>query len=316
MTGSIIRADNSGLGNLARELYDNEIIHKVLIATNMVYRSFPERFPNSRIGVTRENIDWLLDGLDKLLIIETPFDNSLIQSAKDKGIKTIFMPMHEGLRENNDHNPDLWICPSLLDYELPIEPKVFLPVPVNTERVKWKLREKAKVFIHNAGHGGIRGRNGTIELLQAMEHVKSDIKLIIRSQSMEITTADPRIEVRYQNLKDYWDLWDEGDVFVFPEQFNGLSLPMQEAAAAGFMVMTSDRFPNNAWLPTEPLIPVEEEYPLKVVRRIKAARINPITLAAKIDEFAHQDISKFSKWGREWAKKHSWKALKEDYQCL
>ena len=40
-------------------------------------------------------------------------------------------------------------------------------------------------------------------------------------------------------------------MFVFPEKFNGLSLPLQEARAAGMLVLATDRFPMNTWLPRE-----------------------------------------------------------------
>lgn len=313
--GSIIRADNSGLGTLAREFYDNGIINKVIIYPNNVYHSFNERFKNSKIGLTDENIKWLLKDLDILFCFETPFKWQIVAEAKKRGIKTILMPMHEGLQENLPIKFDLYVCPSELEMRLDIEPKIFLPVPVNTKRIKWKLREKAKVFIHNSGHGGIAGRNGTWELLEAMKYVKSDIKLIIRSQFHEFKSDDKRIECKYENKKDYWDLWDEGDVFIFPEKFNGLSLPVQEAYASGMCVITTDK-EAFSFLPKQPLLKPEKFIKMMIARQIDCAVHNAKDIAKKIDEIANTDITEYSLAGKKWAEQNNWDKLKSKYLDL
>lgn len=112
------------------------------------------------------------------------------------------------------------------------------------------------MFVHNAGHGGLGGRNGTLEIIEAMRFVRSKIKLIINSQ-VPFKCDDPRVEVRVKDYENYWDLWGEGDVFLFPEKFNGLSLPIQETMASGMAIMSTNRYPFNAYLPRELLIPVE-----------------------------------------------------------
>lgn len=313
--GSIIRADNSGLGTLAREFYDNEIINKVIICPNNVYQSFSERFSNSRQDLTVENINWLLKDLDILFCFETPFRWSIVAEAKKRGIKTILMPMHEGLSERIPIDFDLYVCPSVLEMDLDIEPKIFLPVPVNTNRIKWKLRKKAKVFIHNSGHGGISMRNGTLELIQAMKYVKSDIKLIIRSQHYQFETNDKRIECRYENIKDYWNLWDEGDVFIFPEKFNGLSLPVQEAFASGMCVMTTNKEAFN-FLPKEPLLKPKEWKKIMIARQVDCASYDPKEIAESIDKIANTDITKYSLAGKEWAEQNNWGKLKDKYLKL
>lgn len=310
--GSIIRSDNSGLGILAGEFYENGIINKVIICPNNVYHSFNERFDNSKVGLTSENIEWLLKDLDVLFCFETPFKYRIVAEAKKREIKTILMPMHEGLTEKLPIGFDLYACPSKLEMELDIEPKIFLPVPVNTKKIKWRLRKKAKVFIHNSGHGGIAGRNGTWELLEAMKYVKSDIKLIIRSQYHQFKTDDPRIECRYENIKDYWDLWNDGDVFIFPEKFNGLSLPVQEAFASGMCVMTTDKEAFD-FLPKKPLLKPEKYIKIMIARQVDSAVHNAKDIAKKIDEIANTDITEYSLAGKEWAEQNSWNELKNKY---
>lgn len=315
--GSIIRGDNSGLGTLAREFWDNGIINKALIYPNHVYRIFPERFPGARVSdLNSKDIDWLLEDIDLLYILETPFDWSVIPKARKKGIKTVLMPMHECLPENMPYVPDDFHFVSKLEEELGFK-GFSLPIPVNTERVKWRERTTARVFIHNAGHGGLNGRNGTAELIEALKYTKSDFKLIIRSQSHDLEVSDPRVEVRFMNAENYWDLWKEGDVFIFPERFNGLSLPLQEALASGMLVMSTDRYPMNTWLPKDPLIPVKEYRTEMISRRVNAAVVDPQDIAKTIDAWVDRDIRAYSHLGRKWAEENSWQKLKPKYDsCL
>ncbi len=188
--------------------------------------------------------------------------------------------------------------------------QIQIPIP---KHIKWKLRETAKVFVHNAGNGGLGGRNGTKELLEAMKWVKSPIKLIVRSQVKIEAYNDPRIEYR---IGTFDDIWSEGDVFVFPEKFNGLSLPLQEAYASGMLVMCGDRFPMNTWLPKEPLIPVSHYKKERIAVEFDSAVIDPQDIAKTIDEWYNKDITEYSLKGKEYNIKNSWKNLNKDYVSL
>jgi hypothetical protein len=179
--------------------------------------------------------------------------------------------------------------------------------------VEWKLREKANVFVHNAGNGGLGGRNGTRELLTAMQHVESPIKLIVRSQIPIENIKDDRVEIR---VGQFDDIWSEGDVFIFPEKFNGLSLPLQEAYASGMLVMASDRFPSNTYLPTEPLIKVSDYKIENISVEFNMAIINPKDIAEKIDGWYNKNIKDYSLMGLEYNKQISWSNQKEKLKML
>jgi hypothetical protein len=173
-------------------------------------------------------------------------------------------------------------------------------IPTN---VTWRLREKALIFVMNAGNGGLGGRNGTKELLQAMDYVKSPITLIVRSQVPIEQKKDDRIIYR---IGTFPDIWGTGDVFVFPEKFNGLSLPLQEAFASGMLVMAGDRYPINTWLPKEPLIPVEKYTTEKIFQEFKVAQYNPVEIAMKLDEWYNKDISDYSILGKKFNNENKW----------
>lgn len=307
MTGSIVLSTEQGLGYLAKAFYDNDILDMVSIHPHTSRKNHPEWFGG---GVSQET---LLEKCDTLLFFETPFDWKIIPKARSLGIKTILIPMYECTRFPFPYEPDEIWSPSALDHQF-YGDKSTKEIVIPTQ-IEWKLRKKALVFVHNAGNGGLGGRNGTREIIRAMEHVKSNIKLIIRSQvPITLPMHDHRVDLRVGTFED---IWSEGDVFLFPEKFNGLSLPLQEAFASGMLVMAGDRFPINTWLPKAPLIPVQGYHKETISVQFECAEYDPKIIAAKIDEWYNKDITKFSLLGKEYGEKNSWKVLKEKYkECL
>lgn len=303
MIGAIVLSTEQGLGYLAKAFYDNGVIDKVYVQKHSSRKNHYEWFPN-RV----DSIEGLLD-CDTLIFFETPFNWKIIPMAREKNIKTILMPMYECTNYPFPYEPDEIWCPSALDLKFYTEKGQknckLVQVPVD---ISWKKREFARVFVHNAGNGGLGGRNGTRELLEAMQYVKSPIKLIVRSQVPIKETNDPRIEYR---IGTFSNIWDEGDVFIFPEKFNGLSLPLQEAFASGMLVMASDRFPSNTYLPKEPLIKVEGYKKENIAVEFDMAIINPKDIAQKIDEWYNKNISEYSLLGLEYNKKNLWNNLKD-----
>lgn len=307
--GTVCLATDQGLGYLAKSFYDNGLIQEVLVHPHSSRVNHYEWYPD-RVHSEQE----LLDICDTLLFFETVFNWKLIVEARKKGIKTILMPMYECTHYPFPYEPDEIWCPSLLDYQF-YEQKgkenlKLVQIPVNIE---WKLREKACTFVHNAGNGGLGGRNGTQELLGAMKYVKSPIRLIVRSQVPIAQIDDERIEYRIGNFDD---IWSEGDVFIFPEKFNGLSLPLQEAFASGMLVMAGDRFPINKWLPIEPLIPVAGYHKETIAVSFECAEYDLTVLADTIDQWHNQNIKEYSLLGKEFNTNNSWKTLKEKYEML
>lgn len=304
MTGTIALATEQGLGYLAKSFFDNGIIDLVQIHHHTSRTNHPEWYGG---GVSRET---LLEKCDTLIFFETPFDWKIIPKARGLGIKTILIPMYECTRFPFPYEPDEVWSPSALDHGFYGEKSTRqIQIPVD---VKWKLRKKAKVFVHNAGNGGLGGRNGTKEVIEAFKWVKTGARLILRSQ-VPIKCDNPKIEVR---IGQFDDIWSEGDVFIFPEKFNGLSLPLQEAFASGMLIMAGDRFPMNEWLPKEPLIPVKGYHKERISVEFNCAEYNPKTIAERIDFWYGKNIEEYSLKGKEWGEKNNWKNLKKYYTDL
>ena len=313
--GLIGRCDNTGLGNMSYEYFRQLSIDKVLLI-KCNNANFPERFLNytfyDRENPSDEKIKQFLKGLDILLTIETPYNWNIYKLAKEMGVKTILIPMYEftDTRRELDY-VDLFMADSRIAYDkCPESRRVFIPCPVNRDVLPFKLRTKANVFLHNAGHGGMMGRNGTTELIKAMYYVKSDVKLIINSQ-YPLEADNPEITVNIGNFKNYWDLWDYGDVFILPCRFGGNFLPFNEAASCGMPVMTTDMYPHNTYLPKELLIEPHIAAPMSLGNiRIEMSFHDPKIIAGAMDKIASQDISKYSKLANDYAEKISWDNLR------
>jgi hypothetical protein len=169
----------------------------------------------------------------------------------------------------------------------------------------------------------LKGRNGTAEVLEAVPLVKSPVKLILRSQDrMPVQAHEGRarmgnVEVFASSgtLEEKW-LYDAGDVFLFPEKFNGLSLPLQESRAAGMLAMCGDRFPMSEWLPREPLVPVAGYRKNRIgppYHEFSEAVFDPKDIAATIDRWHGRDITEYSASGKAWAESMSWANLRPKY---
>jgi hypothetical protein len=367
---------DQGLGVLAKSFHDHGVVTDVMTVAHGRRPEHPEWYPGAprltdlRAPSQRSAARAFCRSVDAMLFFETPFMWDLFPFCREHGVRTYLMPMHECMPTQLPERPDVMLCPSPLDLRLyvadylrpqaekgplpflpwdgsiPGTPAYLTPVPVDTDRIKWRRRETAEVFVHNAGHGGLKGRNGTHELVTALRYVKSPVKLILRAQDRpcgELLTYSTILHIGKVTV-DYRygtcpadELYSEGDVFLFPEKFNGLSLPLQEARAAGMLVMCGDRFPMNAWLPRrwsppppvgdndwadlepewEPLIPVRSYRKGRVSPRCNEydeAVFDPRDVAAKIDEWYGRDVSAYSNSGLEWARSMSWEVLGPKYK--
>lgn len=318
--GSLVYATEQGLGYLGKSFVDAGVVTDVMVIRHGRRQERDDWYNGScRImsmhdTSQRRLIEDFCASMEAMLFFETPFLWELIPFCQRAGVKVALMPMHECMPDPLPAQPDLFLCPSLLDLQC-YPGGVFIPVPVD---VPWKQRTRAEVFVHNAGHGGLRGRNGTAELIEAIDLVKSPAKFIIRSQEhinigKLVRNSGARVQMGTSPRES---LYSEGDVFVFPEKFNGLSLPLQEAYASGMLVMSTDRFPMNTWLPRDPLIPSPRSERSRVsprCREFDEAIVDPADIAAHIDRWYGRDVSEFSLLGQQWAEENSWATLKPRY---
>jgi len=318
--GSIGFACHSGLGHLLRDFHRNGIVQKVTLVRHPHYANYLEWYPDRYAPSDRARF---LADVDVLLIFENVFDWPLVRRAKELRKRVVLIPNYEYTPCPIPVEPDLVLCASLLDVDF-YKSKYkthFLPIPVS---MPWRRRERALSYVHNAGHGGYDWREGTPELLEAMRYVESPLRLVIRFQPGERRTLellrkgcdDPRVSMSFAERPDEECLWDRGDVCVAPQKYNGMSLPLQEAFASGMLVMTTDRYPMNTWLPTEPMLGHDgtERHKGRLAVEIDRCILSPRKIAAAMDEWYGRDIAEFSERGRIWGEAHSWGMLKPKYE--
>jgi hypothetical protein len=324
--GTLCYSCEQGLGYLAKSFYDNKIITDMMILEHS-HRSRPTKdwYPKGTPMVTTKElkrspakVQEFLKGLDVAIFFETPFHWPLLNYCKQVGTKTVIVPMYEWFPRDNKFPIDKIFAPSLLDQDY-FPGSVFLPIPVETKY--WRQRTVANTFLHNSGNIGCREHKGTRQLVEAARYIRSDAKLTIRSQDSNslrsIVNHTYQDELPYclkveYGVIDYDTLWDNYDVLVAPEKFNGLSLPLQEARAAGMVVMTTDRYPMNTWLPTEPLIPVHSTATVRVSRghlEFEESKVTPEAIA----DWYGKDITQYSIDGKQWANDNSWQSLTPRY---
>ncbi len=342
--GSIAYATRQGLGHLAKSFYDAGVIDEVAVFRHSHYPTHMDWYPPGTLEIGHDRrkgkldfagqpgVDAFLKRVDVVVFWETPWDWEFPYYCKSLGVKTVLVPMHEWCPRKPLHWFDKVICPSPLDLDYFSAgsafnkennlsyPCVYIPVPVRTDL--WQQRTRARRFLHNAGHIGHREHKGTRQLLEAVKHIKSDFRLTVRAQDYaglrvilrdcREVQVDRRVTIDFQE-RPYEELWNDHDVYIAPEKFNGLSLPLQEARAAGLLVMTTDRYPHNTWLPRQPLIPVLRYERARVASsylEFDEAIVDPKDVAAKIDEWFDRDISDYSHSGKTWAIANSWSVLK------
>lgn len=322
-----------GIGHLSKSFFDAGVVTDMMIyrhphgeERSPTHREwYPEGTPFiTTRAIYGEAVERFLDDIDIMLFIETPFDWAFANRCHERGVRTVIIPMYEWMLQRPSHQFDLFINPSLLDQQY-FPHGVHIPIPVE-DHITWMPRHTAKRFLHNAGHVGSRNHKGTLELMQAMEFVKSPIELTIRCQERQAILrlldsapnckTDPRVSIVSEEIPREKLFDSTHDVYIAPEKYNGLSLPLQEAFASGMMVMTSNRFPHNQWLPEEPLIKVSATRKCQVARghlEIEESVIDPRDIAAKIDEVYGTPITNYSLKGDLFRRTYSWKELKHRY---
>ena len=325
MIGQITQPYNTGLGNMGWGFASHLPMKSLLVEVKPDMTSFPERFSNSRRTkrVTQEDIDWLLDGIDTLFAMETPYDWSIFEQAKKRGIKTVFMPMFEWLDRSRPELRfiDLFIAPSPSTYRaLPFANKVQVPteVPVDTSKFKQKKVDRLRTLLHNSGHGGQFNRNSTPELIEAMDYVKSGVGLILNSQFQQAAEGRENISYTYGNFENYWEMYTQGDVYILPAKYGVAYLGIGEAMAAGMPVMFTDMEPFNEYLPHDLLIKPKKMESIALVgsQRELYAVHDPKEIAHKIDEVASMDLSYFSARSQEMAYEWSWENQIKTYEKI
>ena len=313
--GMICFANDGGLGAQTRRLAEMLLPNKIMVVDSSRFSPNKEVHFDWYPGATIVNgfpknydvIDFI-DGLTHVLVVENPYNFYLVKACHERGIKVIVQTNYE-FCENLDSPhlpiPDLFLMPSYWKLEemkakFGDDRVIYLPPPTSVEeflqpRIKNFKRQHGTRFLHIVGTLAFHDRNGTLDLLRAVQLSKSKFKLVIRSQHplpQNYLLNDPRIEYRIANVKNNADLYQNFDALILPRRYGGLSLTTNEALMSGLPVMMSDISPNNQLLPPEWLIPVVNKKTFKARAEIDCYLNNVAVLALTLDEWTSTHPSK------------------------
>jgi glycosyltransferase involved in cell wall biosynthesis len=340
--GLIARADSRGLGVQTKSFHDNMRPTKTLVIDCSSAKPLPIRrdwYPDARwIHGLPKSEDCLrfLHGLDAVYTAETFYGRKeqpspMCQHAQQMGVKTVLHLNYEFL--NRHEKPALWAAPSKWHWGDIPNPKLFLPVPVETHRFNPQPADKATNFLCVIGrpaevriNGVTHERAGAKDLLLALQSVRSQIavtvtcqepghvKHLLRANNIQIP-PNVTLNVADGDVTNNWDLYTGQHVLISPRRFGGLSLPHQEACAAGMPVIAPAISPNTDWLPPEWLVPAVRVGRFTAHTQCDLYKTDTEALAAKIDQFA-SDASFYRNAAEQavtTAKQLSWEQLRPEY---
>src|SRR5690242_11841561 len=96
----IVRRDNGGLGIQSRD-FARHVPH---VKTLAIGKGAADIRGNVRCAdaFTREDFEWLVEGVDCVVSFETWYDWSFVPFARDRGVKTVLLVNPEFLHTGND----------------------------------------------------------------------------------------------------------------------------------------------------------------------------------------------------------------------
>ncbi len=226
----------------------------------------------------------------------------------------------EYLQDTNLPVPDLFAAPSMWHYQdVPFINKAFLPVPVDRERLPFQQRVRVKTILHNAGQTLLDDRNGTEIFLKSLPLLDEHLKVIIYTQhpiKLPQQKVKCKIILRDKDVKNYWDIYQEGDLLVLPRKFGGLCLPLNEACSRGMLVLMSDISPQKGILPKMTLVEPASVKPVQTQALLESYSVTPERLADKINHLTRCDmevIGSLCHQSQIYANGISWEFLKPLY---
>lgn len=306
--GLIVRADDTGLGNQTRNLAYMLRPDRVLYINskpfngNVQHTEWYENFTGlSSLGFPdNATVKRFLSGLTHVLTAETFYSYEMIRLANASGIKTFNQVNYEFC----DHLrqalplPHKWLMPShwyLEEMKQKFGNVEYLPPPIFTNDFKEAREENfnrsdtRRRFVHIVGKQAEHDRNGTEDLLRALEYCQSDFELVIRSQyPLDYRVDDRRVTFDFENRSNdrLFELYKDFDALIMPRRYGGLCLPVNEALCSGLPVIMTDISPNNYVLPKQWLVKAKVKSQFMTRTMIDCYMSDLTDLAERIDQFA------------------------------
>lgn len=309
-TGAIVRLDDSGLGNQTRAIARLIRPDRIMAIDSRPFRgvdtpqhlNWYEGYSGAVVNGfpgNRQVMEWLL-GLDQIVTCETTYNPSLYALARARNVRTINQVNPEFFDGwiSREQVPDVIVLPSrwkeeqikaaFLGCRAIYAPPPLIESDFQDVRGANFARHGIRTFVHPVGRLAANDRAGTIDLLHALAHSNAEFKLVIRSQfdlPAEYQSTDPRVSYEVGNVAQSADLFREADVVLHPRKYGGLNMIANEGLMCGLPVVMTHCSPNDDVLPDRWLVAAVKTGSYMTRRPIDLYQADPVSLAAKIDEF-------------------------------
>lgn len=315
--GIIVFANDSGLGAQTRRLCEMLKPSSILAIDSSGFSrnkaqhfDWYDSFTGYRVdGFPKNNeINTFLNNLTHVLVCENPLNFYLFSEAKRRGIKTYCQSNYEFNDNLNNPNlpvPDMFLMPSYwkikeMKERFGNDRVIYMPPPIDPNEFKESReinfeRKGKKSFLHIVGTLATHDRNGTLDILKALEYSHEDYSLTIKSQHdlpQEYITNDRRVSYKIGNDR-IEDLYKDYDAVIFPRRYGGLSLGTNEALMSGLPVIMTDISPNDELLPKGWLVGATKIDEFKARVPIDVYGVYPthlVGLVKIIDYFAEHNL--------------------------
>lgn len=237
--GLIGRADPTGLGSMTIDFCAEMPVAKALIVERhergktdaTLVRCAQKLVVNEALGepIWGEPLDWILDRIDVLVGFETFYADAVIPEAHRRGIKTVMLPMWE-CSPDQVHGCDVLFALSdtdALKYG-------------NSVRTRWPMRRQKFSAEIETSLVSRRKRQPRIKFMPGGLHDRNNFSACC-GVAEDLWQSLGYGEMRpHQFVEDRDEVFWHADLLVHLQAFDGLSLPILEATAAGVPVVVLD----------------------------------------------------------------------------
>lgn len=320
MIGLVVFSNNSGIGIQSRRLcyllkpnkllaIDSSGFSKNTTQHWEWYSQFKgimcKGFPTNR------EIDEFLKGLSSVFCIENPLNFHLLDRCKELGIKLYIQSNYEFCDHLNRDlvlptkflMPSYWMIDKMRS-RFGDDKVMYLPPPINPSEFnrarEYNLHHTSHRYLHIVGTLAAEDRNGTLDLIRAIQQSKEDYKLVIRSQHQlpaEYLIKDPRVTYEMHDALKEEDMYKGFDALILPRRYGGLSLVCNEALMSALPVIMPDISPNNQLLPKRWLMPTKVRKQLMTRTLIDVYETDTDALAHFLDTYQTTDADKIEAFG-------------------
>lgn len=326
--GLIARAEYRGLGYLTWEFAQHVKPDRVLVVDlGPLARGFASdvsRFPGATVvpwvdgQVPEPDVRAWLDGLDVLYSAETFYDPRVAGWAREAGCRTVLHAMPEFFRPEME--PDVVWAPTGWRLDLLPPDARPVPVPVSVPALGEQPGSSILRVLHVAGHRAAQDRNGTAALATALRFTRGKLIARVECQDRRLPpirgAGGVQVRVHLGGRPVRWSLYRDADLIVMPRRYGGLSLPVQEAMAAGLGVVMTDVEPNREW-PIEPIPVAGRRSTLATPGgMIEVHPPDPHGLAEVLSRLAGDPaaVEALKAQAQRWVEGHTWEALEPLYR--